>query len=190
MMLEDRSLFHGIDPPLCSVTVLGSESVEESAFMVELKHTAFSFSLRPYRETQQRKRLTRDPFFRLWVRVENFIFQEEPQAPPASFAVSTPLQGPAHHSLRPRHLVESQLSFAAPPQAGWMNVLKYSRKRTAGALYYCGNIILAQFSVTMITHFGTSVLHVFEGKFVPATISANNLATGMAVMPSVREAEM
>lgn len=35
--------------------------------------------------------------------------------------------------------------------------------------------MLTQLSVTMITHFGTSVLHIFQGEFVPATISAENL---------------
>lgn len=81
--------------------------------------------------------------------------------------------------------------------------------------------ILAKLTVALITHFGSSVLHVFQGNFVPATVSAHNLwpirckesfhlgnyaiesiefvflwvysnylATGMAVMPSVSEAEM
>lgn len=71
-----------------------------------------------------------------------------------------------------------------------MNVLEDRRERSTGALCYCGNIMLTQLGVTMVTHFGTSVLHVFEGEFVLTTISAENLAAGMAVMSSVCEAEM
>jgi len=47
--------------PQRSVTVLGSESIEESTFVVQLKHAAFPFNLRPHRETQQGKGLTCDP---------------------------------------------------------------------------------------------------------------------------------
>lgn len=78
--------------------------------------------------------------------------------------------------------------------------------------------ILTKLSVAFITHFGSLVLHVFQGNFVSATVSAHNLwpiickenvhlsnyiieacvyfceyyylATGMTVMPSVSEAEM
>lgn len=139
-MLQDCSLFHGIDPSQCSVTVLGSESVEESAFVVQLKHASLPFNLWHHRETQERKGLTRNPLLRLWICVENFIFQEEPQASPTSLAGPAPLQGSAHHPIRLRLLIERQLSFAASPQTRWMNVLEDRRERSTGALCYCGNI--------------------------------------------------
>lgn len=84
------------------------------------------------------------------------------------------------------------------PDVGGMNILENSGERTTGAmgagaaLPRQGRDIssLLQLAVTVITHFGHAIFHVFQRVSVSTAAPANNPATAMTVVSAESEAEI